>query len=428
MINLLVSAFNKMIHNYFSVVKNILTHPKFLFLLGALIVLLLPAFEHWGLYFYDVNDPARINTVIANGIAYFFIYLILNQFQRFAGTSILSFIIPSVSIVYFLILSFFILSRFNYARHVIITGFSINIFYFIIQYFLIQKNHPTTYALVPFGKISEITKNYNIKKINFIQLDSPSIENLKVKGIVADLHYRKLEPKWTQFLAECTLKMIPVFHVQYIQESLTGYVQIEHLSENQFGSLLPSPFYMIIKRLIDLCIVLITLPVTVLLMGVISIFIKMESNGNILFKQERKGQGNSTFTIYKFRSMYAQPSTGNKEITKVGKIIRKFRLDELPQIFNIIKGDMSLIGPRPLEPNDFVEKFKDEIPFYIYRHIVKPGMTGWAQVMQGHTSHENDTIIKIQYDFYYIKNFSFWLDILILFKTIRVVLTGFGAK
>ena len=417
-----------MIYNYFSIIKNILTHPYFLFLLGLFIVLLLPPFEHWGLYFYDANDPARINTVIANGMAYFIIYLILNQFQRFAGTNILSFIIPSVSIVYFLILCFFIFSRFNYARHVILTGFSINIICFIIQYFLVKKNHPATYALVPFGEILELTKSCNIKKINFIQLDSPCIANLKIKGIVADLHYKQLEPKWTQFLAECTLKMIPVFHVQYIQESLTGYVQIEHLSENQFGSLLPSPFYMIVKRLIDLSIILITLPMNILLMIIISIFIKLESNGSILFKQERKGQGGSNFTIYKFRSMYTQPTTYDKKITKVGKIIRKFRLDELPQIFNIIKGDMSLIGPRPLEPNEFVDKFKDEIPFYIYRHIVKPGMTGWAQVMQGHTSHENDTIIKIQYDFYYIKNFSFWLDILILLKTIRVILTGFGAK
>lgn len=417
-----------MIYNYFSIIKNISTHPFFLFLLGLFIVLLLPAFEHWGLYFYDANDPARINTVIANGIAYLLICLFLSQFQRFAGTNILSFIIPTVSIVYFLILCFFIFSRFNYARHVILTGFSINIIYFIIQNFLVKKNHPTTYALVPFGGGVELTKNYNINKINFIQLHSPSIANLKIKGIVADLHYKELEPNWTQFLAECTLKMIPVFHIQYIQESLTGYVQIGHLSENQFGSLLPSPFYMIIKRLIDLIIVFITFPITILLMITISICIKLESKGGVLFKQERKGQGNSTFTIYKFRSMYIKPNTYDKRITKVGKTIRKFRLDELPQIFNIIKGDMSLIGPRPLEPNEFVEKFKDEIPFYIYRHIVKPGMTGWAQVMQGHTSHENDTIIKIQYDFYYIKNFSFWLDILILLKTIRVILTGYGAK
>lgn len=417
-----------MIYNYFAIIKNIFTHPYSLFLWGVFIVILLPAFEHWGLYFYDANDPARINTVIANGIAYLLIYLILNQFQRFAGTNILSFIIPSISIVYFLILCFFIFSRFNYARHIILAGFSINIIYFIIQYFLVQKNHPTTYALVPFGEISELTKSYNTKKINFIQLHSPSIANLKIKGIVADLHYKELEPQWTQFLAECTLKMIPVFHIQYIQESLTGYVQIEHLSENQFGSLLPSTFYMIVKFLIDLIVIFITLPMTILLMIIISIFIKLESEGSVFFKQERKGQGNSTFIIYKFRSMYTTPTTDDNKITKVGKIIRKFRLDELPQIFNIIKGDMSLIGPRPLEPNEFVENFKDEIPFYIYRHIVKPGMTGWAQVMQGHTSHENDTILKIQYDFYYIKNFSFWLDILILLKTIRVILTGYGAK
>lgn len=415
-------------YNYLSIIINKITHPYVLFLIGFPIVILLPAFEHWGLFFYDANDSARINTVISNGFAYFTTYLILKQFKRFAGINILSFIIPSLSIVYLIILSFFIFSRFSYARHVILTGFTINFIYFITQYFLVQKYHPTTYAIVPFGKYFDFIKNASTKKFNIIKLHSPSLNNLKVKGIIADLHYHKLDSKWTEFLVQCTLDRIPVFHIRYIQESLTGYVQIEHLSENQFGSLLPSPFYMIIKRLIDLFIVFMTLPITLPIMLVVSIIIKLESKGGILFKQERKGQGNSTFIIYKFRSMYQTTATSEKRITKVGKIIRKIRIDELPQIFNIIKGDMSLIGPRPLEPNEFIEKFKDEIPFYIYRHIVKPGMTGWAQVMQGHTSHENDTIIKIQYDFYYIKNFSFWLDMLIFIKTIKVIITGFGAK
>lgn len=415
-------------HNYLSSIKNKITHPYILFLIGFPIVILLPAFEHWGLFFYDANDPARINTIISNGIAYLLIYLILSQFQRFAGINILSLIIPSISMVYLIILCFFIFSRFNYARHVILTGFSINLIYFIIQYFLVQKYHPTTYAIVPFGKSIEFTKNISTKKFNFIKMHSPSLDNLKVKGIIADLHYHKLDARWTEFLVQCTLDRIPVFHIRYIQESLTGYVQIEHLSENQFGSLLPSPLYIIIKRTIDLFIVFITLPITLPIMLIIAIIIKLESKGSIFFTQERKGQGNSNFIIYKFRSMHKTTITSEKRITKVGKVIRKIRLDELPQIFNIIKGDMSLIGPRPLEPNEFIEKFKDEIPFYIYRHIVKPGMTGWAQVMQGHTSHENDTIIKIQYDFYYIKNFSFWLDALILLKTIRVIITGFGAR
>ena len=118
---------------------------------------------------------------------------------------------------------------------------------------------------------------------------------------------------------------------------------------------------------------------------------------------------------------------GDTRITRVGRFIRKTRLDELPQFWNILKGDMSLIGPRP-EQKVFVEQFNKRIPFYNYRHIVKPGLSGWAQVTQGYAGNEDETQIKLEHDFYYIKHFSFSLDILIIFKTIKTILTGFGAR
>ena len=111
----------------------------------------------------------------------------------------------------------------------------------------------------------------------------------------------------------------------------------------------------------------------------------------------------------------------------MGKFIRKTRLDELPQFWNILRGDMSLIGPRP-EQRVFVEQFNQRIPFYNYRHIVKPGLSGWAQVTQGYAGNEDETQIKLEHDFYYIKHFSLSLDILIIFKTIKTILTGFGAR
>ena len=114
-------------------------------------------------------------------------------------------------------------------------------------------------------------------------------------------------------------------------------------------------------------------------------------------------------------------------VTKIGKFIRKTRIDELPQFFNVLKGDMSLIGPRP-EQKVFVDAFEEQIPFYNYRHIVRPGISGWAQVTQGYTADVDDTQIKVEHDFYYIKHFSLWLDVLIVFKTIKTMLTGFGAR
>ena len=118
---------------------------------------------------------------------------------------------------------------------------------------------------------------------------------------------------------------------------------------------------------------------------------------------------------------------GDSRVTRIGNIIRKTRIDELPQFWNILKGDMSLIGPRP-EQKVFVDQFIQEIPFYDYRHIVRPGISGWAQVTHGYAADTEQTQIKIEHDFYYIKHFSFSLDVLILFKTLKTMLTGFGAR
>jgi lipopolysaccharide/colanic/teichoic acid biosynthesis glycosyltransferase len=118
---------------------------------------------------------------------------------------------------------------------------------------------------------------------------------------------------------------------------------------------------------------------------------------------------------------------GDARITRIGRFLRRTRIDELPQILNILKGQMSWIGPRP-EALKLSAWYEGQIPFYRYRHIVRPGITGWAQVSQGHVTSLSDADLKLQYDFFYVKNFSLWLDILVLLKTVRVVLTGSGAK
>lgn len=398
-------------------------------------IVLLPALQLWHWSFwqkYDL-DNVRTNTITANGLAYLGSFFILRQFKRFAGTNIFSFIIPTITLIYLLIFSYFIFTRLGYSRHVLLTGYGLNLVCFFSWQFLLKKYQPPTYALLPFGRagaLKTLEKHIKIHILHFPQFNQAAIH-----GVVADLQAPELNKTWEKFLAQCTLKRIPVFHIKQFNEALTGRIQVEHLSENQFGSLLPSPFYIVGKRLLDIIIILLTLPLTLSIMLLTAAAIKIESKGSLFFTQNRVGQGNKDFKIYKFRSM---TSDAEKEgatltqcddlrITNVGKFIRKTRIDELPQIWNVLKGDMSLIGPRP-EQRAFVEQFEESIPFYIYRHVVRPGMTGWAQVMQGYASNEDDTTIKIQYDFYYIKHFSFWLDILIFLKTIRVIFTGFGAK
>ena len=170
----------------------------------------------------------------------------------------------------------------------------------------------------------------------------------------------------------------------------------------------------------------------------VALAIKLESPGPVFFRQRRRGYRGGTFKVVKFRTMSyrADFEAGREEmmtrpsdvrITRVGRFLRRTRIDELPQIWNVLMGEMSWIGPRP-EALSLSEWYESELPFYAYRHIVRPGISGWAQVNQGHVTDLESVHEKLHYDFYYIKNFSVWLDLLILGKTIATVLSGQGAR
>ena len=162
----------------------------------------------------------------------------------------------------------------------------------------------------------------------------------------------------------------------------------------------------------------------------------MDSRGPVIYKQDRVGEGWKEYTLYKFRSMVENAEAAGQAIwaeeddprvTRVGRIIRKYRIDELPQLFNVLKGDMSFVGPRP-ERRFFVVDLAKEIPYYPQRLFVKPGLTGWAQIKYHYGASRNETMEKLQYDLYYIKHMSFLFDLSIIFDTIRVVLMGKGAR
>jgi lipopolysaccharide/colanic/teichoic acid biosynthesis glycosyltransferase len=198
---------------------------------------------------------------------------------------------------------------------------------------------------------------------------------------------------------------------------------------------------MALKRFIDVIGALILLPFCLVAFALIGTLIKINSPGGAFFIQERVGFRGETFRMIKFRTMRqrdpaadasaaredAMTRAEDDRITGIGALLRKTRIDELPQIFNILKGEMSFIGPRP-EARALAEWYEEELPFYSYRHIVRPGITGWAQVNQGHVTDVSDVLGKLRFDFYYIKNVSLWLDLLVALKTIRVIVTGLGAK
>ncbi|MGQ0792999.1 MAG: exopolysaccharide biosynthesis polyprenyl glycosylphosphotransferase [Deltaproteobacteria bacterium] len=183
---------------------------------------------------------------------------------------------------------------------------------------------------------------------------------------------------------------------------------------------------LVIKRLIDIFIALFGLIVLSPAIVLLIILIKLESRGPVIFKQVRLGQGGGSFTMYKFRSMYIDAEKdgakwarrGDSRITLVGRIIRPLHIDEMPQLWNILTGEMSFIGPRPERP-EFVSELEKEVPYYKLRLLFKPGITGWAQVNYGYGNSVEDAFEKMQYDFYYIKNWSLALDLLILVKTIN---------
>jgi len=226
-----------------------------------------------------------------------------------------------------------------------------------------------------------------------------------------------------------------------LYEQVTGRVPIEHVGTNDWNVVLPieqttlfNP-YPILKRIMDISLALIGSLVFLLMLPFIALAIQLDSPGSIFYRQERVGKGGRSFNILKLRTMIpdaekvsgAQWSKGDHDprITRVGRWLRKSRLDEVPQLINVLRGEMSLIGPRPERPI-FVEKLSESIPFYRTRHIIKPGVTGWAQVKYGYGASVNDALRKLQYDLYYVRHQSILLDISIILRTVRKVLSLAG--
>lgn len=238
---------------------------------------------------------------------------------------------------------------------------------------------------------------------------------------------------------DCKFSGIEVIDAPTFYEKITGKLLIENLTPSSFifsdGYRLNSSIRLY-KRIIDLISsvsgVLISLP----LMPLIALMIKIDSPGPVFYRQVRVGEREKNFVIYKFRTMRAnaEGETGavwakndDSRVTRAGKILRKTRLDEIPQLYNVLKGDMSFIGPRPERP-EFVEDLKKHIPFYSERHYIKPGLTGWAQIRYPYGASVQDALEKLRYDMYYIKKISVFFDIMIILETVKVVLFGRGAR
>jgi sugar transferase (PEP-CTERM system associated) len=240
-------------------------------------------------------------------------------------------------------------------------------------------------------------------------------------------------------LLTCKMQGIQVEEWTTFYEKVSGKIMLENLRPSWMifsSGFSVSPLLRLLKRLGDILLAGIGLILTAPLLPVIAMLIKIESRGPVFFTQERVGQNGQLFVLIKFRSMYddAERITGpicadenDLRITGVGRWLRRTRLDELPQLLNVLRGEMSFVGPRPERPF-FVEQFAKEIPYYTQRLSVKPGITGWAQVNYPYGATQEDAVEKLRLDLYYIKNISLLLDLFIVLKTAKIALLGQGAR
>lgn len=266
-----------------------------------------------------------------------------------------------------------------------------------------------------------------------------AVRENKVTEVVVALRERRGGNVSLRALLDCRLAGVKVTDLSSFFERTSGQVRVDSLRASWLiygDGFRQGLVRTVVKRCFDVVCSLVLLLLALPVMLLTALLILLEDGAPVFYRQSRVGYGGRAFEVIKFRSMRRDAekdgkprwaSANDDRVTRTGRVIRKLRIDELPQLFNVLVGDMSLVGPRPERPY-FVDRLVQDIPFYSVRHCVKPGVTGWAQVRYQYGASVDDSIEKLQYDLYYVKNHTLVLDIVILFETVRVVLTGEGAQ
>ena len=378
------------------------------------------------------NDNQAI-TLGLLGVCYVISIYLGRNIAKFAGGKAVSHMLGTCLVAVALIIALVLLLRIEYARTSLFLGVMLLLATQVLAVIINRRFRSLKLAFIPSKAIEKLLPR-NARNLEFRVLETPSLGDTRFDGIVVDMD-ADLEDEWIRFISHCNISGMPVFNARKVTETLDGKVNLTTLQSTDLANLQPQPVYLAAKRAFDILMTLLVAPLLLPICLIVAALIRLDSPGPALFVQHRIGKGNHVFRMYKFRSM--RPHDDNNvapqfadqdahRITRLGAFIRKFRIDELPQFFNVLKGDMSLIGPRPEQPG-FVEKFEAEVPYYSYRHIVRPGITGWAQVNHGYATNTESTREKVEHDFYYIKNLSPTLDFLVILRTLKTIATGFGA-
>ena len=389
----------------------------------------------WSLLFMtDESDTLIVNSIMFTFLASALSLLNYRNLRLFPGARRYAFILQAYLLPHFAMLGLLLWFRPAYSVLLLSLGFLASLTGTWLLNVIFRHSNTQPMLIVPSARTTRLLAE--MPKLHYRLCEKPEDADGS-NNLVVDLH-ADLSPEWERAIARAALRGAAVYHVKQVSESLTGRVRIDHLSENSTGMLRPSGVYFRLKDVFDRVAAGILILVTLPILAIAMIAIRLDSPGPAIFRQERVGFRGKTFTIYKLRTMVQRPAVANARedaitkvndprITKVGAFLRKTRIDEIPQLFNVLKGELSMIGPRP-EALALSMWYEEELDFYPYRHIVKPGITGWAQVNQGHVASPEDVYRKLQYDFYYVKNFSLWLDALIALTTIQVMFTGRGSR
>jgi lipopolysaccharide/colanic/teichoic acid biosynthesis glycosyltransferase len=397
-----------------------------------IVAVLLPCVA-WQAFAMTLDIPAtNITSLVSANFAVILSVWFSRNFSRYPGIRGGSHIIGASFSGYSIVAVLMLFTRAGYSISILASSFIIATTWLVVLNIAFERKRMIRIGLVPTGAARRLNIIPGVEW--YLLSEYKPIYTLT--AVAADFH-SDISPEWERCLTDYALAGIPVYHFKQLIESLTGRVELDHLSENSFGSLIPSIGYIKMKILIDRIIALIVLVLISPILLIVGAMIRFDSTGPAIFRQQRMGFRGEPFTIYKFRTMHVAPhgddllassmtKHADARITRLGSLLRRSRIDELPQLANIVKGEMSWIGPRP-EAAPLSKLYENKIPFYRYRHIVPPGITGWAQINQGHVTSVEDVRLKLDYDFYYVKNVSLWLDIVITVRTAVTIITGRGA-
>jgi len=320
-----------------------------------------------------------------------------------------------------------------YSGSLLLTELVISTLLLLIYFYFRNRLYPVRIGLVG-ANLQQAQNIQAIRYVDWIAYQPDTLVRTELDVVLADLQ-SVVDEKLARQLTKLSQLGVVVLDRSYTESLLTGRIRMETVSLNEFGGITVPKLYIGLKRVTDFLITLLLLPFILVVSALVALAIKVDSPGPIFFSQNRIGYKNKPFLMFKFRSMHSAPQHTDPEfapqadqrITRIGRILRRNRLDEVPQFWNVLKGEMSIVGPRP-EQSQFVDRFSKTIPFYDLRHTVRPGITGWAQVMTGYASNEDQTRTKLEYDFFYIKHLNIWVDMLVLIRTFKTVLLGRGSQ